>query len=96
LREPAKKPTSHVPLKCHVGVELMIEYPLVGDNIGVTGVHNQVPSVVGAARDAEVEAGVISAMRGTEGQARVVVAARGMGEVVEAIGWVGGPPGGTV
>jgi hypothetical protein len=47
LREPAKNPMGLVPLECPVGFELVLEDPLAYDNIGVTGVRNQVPSVVG-------------------------------------------------
>jgi hypothetical protein len=47
LREPVKNPLSLVPLKCPIGLEIVLEDPLAGDNIGDTGEHCQVPSVVG-------------------------------------------------
>jgi hypothetical protein len=47
LCEPAKNPSGLVPLRCSVGLELVLEDPLVSDNIGAAGAQNQVPSVVG-------------------------------------------------
>jgi hypothetical protein len=44
--EPAKNPLGHVPLECPVSLELVLEYPLIGDNIGIVGAWNQFPSVV--------------------------------------------------
>jgi hypothetical protein len=34
LHEPAKNPAGLVPLECPIGLELILEYPLTGDNIG--------------------------------------------------------------
>jgi hypothetical protein len=34
LREPVKNPSGLVPLECPIGLELVLEYPLAGDNIG--------------------------------------------------------------
>jgi hypothetical protein len=39
----------------------------------------------------ELTGGVIGAARGAEVEAGVIVAARGVGEVVKAIGWAGEP-----
>jgi hypothetical protein len=36
-----------IPLECPIGLELVLEDPLVGDNIGAAGAWNQVPSAVG-------------------------------------------------
>jgi hypothetical protein len=47
LHEPAKNPAGLVPLEYPIGLELVLEDPLIGDNIGVAGARNQVPSVVG-------------------------------------------------
>jgi hypothetical protein len=47
LREPVKNQASLVPLECPISLELVLEYPLTGDNIGATGEWNQVPSAVG-------------------------------------------------
>jgi hypothetical protein len=47
LHEPSKNPAGLVPLECPVGLELVLEYPLIGDNIGIVGAQNQVPSVIG-------------------------------------------------
>jgi hypothetical protein len=46
LHEPAKNPTGLVPLECPISIELVLEYPLAGDNIDAAGVRNQVPSAV--------------------------------------------------
>jgi hypothetical protein len=51
LREPVKNLASFVPLECPVGLELVLEYPLISDNIGSARVQNQVPSTVGHERD---------------------------------------------
>jgi hypothetical protein len=47
MREPVKNASSLAPLECPIGLELVLEDPLVRDNIGATGARNQVTSVVG-------------------------------------------------
>jgi hypothetical protein len=47
LCESVKNSVSLVPLKCPVALELVLEYPLIDDNIGAAGAWNQVPSVIG-------------------------------------------------
>jgi hypothetical protein len=47
LHEHVKTLASFVPLECPIDLELVLEDPLVGDNISATGVQNQVPIVVG-------------------------------------------------
>jgi hypothetical protein len=47
LRDPTKNSSSLVPLECPIGLELVLEHPLAGDNIGAPGVRNQVPSAIG-------------------------------------------------
>jgi hypothetical protein len=37
LREPAKNQANLVPLECPIGLELVLEYPFAGDNIGAAG-----------------------------------------------------------
>jgi hypothetical protein len=37
LCESVKNSVSLVPLKCPVALELVLEYPLIGDNIGAAG-----------------------------------------------------------
>ena len=47
LSEPAKDPTRFVALEGSVGVELVFENPLAGDDVGVGRTRNKSPSVVG-------------------------------------------------
>jgi hypothetical protein len=47
LRELTKNSVGPVPFECPIGLELVLEYPLVGDNIDTTRARNQVSSVVG-------------------------------------------------
>jgi hypothetical protein len=36
-----------IPLECPISIELVLEDPLVGDNIDAVGARNQVTSVIG-------------------------------------------------
>jgi hypothetical protein len=47
LCEPTENPAGLVPLECPVGLELVLEDSLAGDNIGAAGAQNEVPSFVG-------------------------------------------------
>jgi hypothetical protein len=46
LGEPSEDPTSLVPVKRVIRLELVLEDPLVGDHIGPRRLRNQVPCVV--------------------------------------------------
>jgi hypothetical protein len=47
LCEPTKNPAGLLTLECPISLEVVLEDPLAGDNIGATGAQNQVPSAVG-------------------------------------------------
>jgi hypothetical protein len=47
LGEVAKNPVSLVRFQGAVGIELVLENPLVGDNVGANGVRDKIPGVVG-------------------------------------------------
>ena len=46
LSEATKNPTCLVTLQRTVGEELVLENPLAGDNVGMSGARNQIPSLV--------------------------------------------------
>jgi hypothetical protein len=45
--EAVKDPTSLVPLQGDIGVELVIEDPIVSDDVGANRTRDKIPSVVG-------------------------------------------------
>jgi hypothetical protein len=47
LGEAAKNPASLVPFQGAVGIELVLENSLVGDDVGANGARDKIPSVVG-------------------------------------------------
>jgi hypothetical protein len=47
LGEDAKNPTSLVPLQCTIGVELVLEDPLAGDDVGVNRTRDKISNIVG-------------------------------------------------
>jgi hypothetical protein len=47
LGEAAKNPASLVPFQDAIGVKLVLEYPFVGDDVGVNMTREKLPSVVG-------------------------------------------------
>jgi hypothetical protein len=47
LGEAVKDPVSLVPLQGTVGVELVLDNPFVGDDVGANGVRDKCPCVVG-------------------------------------------------
>jgi hypothetical protein len=47
LGEAAKNPASLVPFQGVVGIELVLENPLAGDDVGANGVRDKISGVVG-------------------------------------------------
>jgi hypothetical protein len=46
LREPTKNPAGFVALQGAIGIELVLEYPLAGDDVGPGRPRDQIPSFV--------------------------------------------------
>jgi hypothetical protein len=47
LGEDAKNPTSLVPFQGAIGIELVLENSLAGDDVGANGARDKIPGVVG-------------------------------------------------